>query len=59
MDWNTVNGILRAILPAALAYAVGKGWITQNSVGDISAAVIAIGAAGWSVVTNAPSINKS
>ena len=54
MDWNTLNGVLRAIVPAGLAYAVGKGWITQGSVGDISAALLAVAAAGWSVVTNKP-----
>lgn len=52
MDWNIINGILRAIVPAALAYAVGKGWITQSQVGDITAAVLTLAAAGWSVKTN-------
>lgn len=52
MDWNIVNGILRAIVPAGLAYAVGKGWITQSQVGDITTAVITLAAAGWSVKTN-------
>lgn len=54
MDLNTINGILRALVPAVLAYAVGKGWITQGSVGDIMAAVLAIASAAWSVKTNLP-----
>lgn len=52
MDWNVVNGVLRAVIPATLAFAVGKGWITQSQVGDITAAIITLAAAGWSVVTN-------
>lgn len=52
MDMNTINGVIRAVLPAALAYAVGKGWIPAGSVADISAAVLAIAAAVWSVTTN-------
>ena len=52
MDGNTINGILRAVIPAALAYAVGKGWITQSQVGDITAAIVTLVAAGWSVKTN-------
>jgi hypothetical protein len=54
MDTNTLNGVVRAILPAGLAYAVGKGWIAQSSVADISAAVVAVMAAVWSVASNRP-----
>lgn len=52
MDTNVINGVLRAVLPAALAYAVGKGWITSSQVGDITTAVITLAAAAWSVATN-------
>lgn len=54
MDMNSVNGVIRAVVPALLAYAVGKGWISSGAVGDITAAVAAIAAAVWSVVTNKP-----
>ena len=54
MDLNSITGILRAIVPAICAYAVAKGWIAAGAVGDISAAVIAIAAAVWSVKTNKP-----
>ena len=54
MDLNTINGIIRAVVPAALAYAVAKGWVTESSVGDITAAIVAIAAAVWSVKTNKP-----
>lgn len=49
-------GALRALLPAILAYAVGKGWVSASSVGDISALVLALGAAGWSIYSNAKSV---
>ena len=49
---NTINGVLRAVVPAVLAYAVARGWVTQGSVGDITAAVVTIAAAIWSVFTN-------
>lgn len=52
MDLNTLNGIVRAVLPAALAYAVGKGWITQNMVGEITAAIVTLISAAWSVQSN-------
>ncbi len=54
VDANVVSGVLRAVLPAALAYAVGKGWITESSTADISAAVLAVGAAVWSIMSNQP-----
>lgn len=58
MDMNVVNGVIRAVVPAGLAYAVGKGWITQSSVGDIMAAVMAVVAAGWSVASNRKPVAK-
>ena len=54
MDINTINGVLRAVVPAICAYAVGKGWIAAGTVGDISTAVLAIAAAVWSVISNKP-----
>lgn len=54
MDSNSIAGILRAIVPAALAWAVGKGYVSSSSVGDITAAVVAIASAIWSVVSNRP-----
>ena len=49
---DQVNGVLRSVLPAVLAYVAGKGWIPAGSVADISAAILAIGAAIWSVQKN-------
>lgn len=48
---NTINGILRAIVPAVMAYAAGKGWITQGAAAEIGAAIITIAAGIWSVTS--------
>ena len=52
MNYDQITGILRAIVPAGLAWAVGKGYVPAGSVGDIGAAIAAIGAAVWSVYNN-------
>lgn len=52
MDMNTINGVIRAVVPALLAYAVGRGWISAGSVGDITAAVVALASAAWSITSN-------
>lgn len=45
-----ITGILRAIIPAAIAYAAGKGvdlsWLTNP---DVVAGLAALGCAAWSV----------
>lgn len=52
MDWNTVNGVIRAAGPAAVAYAAGRGWITTDQGNEIVAATLTCGAAVWSVISN-------
>lgn len=54
MDSNSIAGVIRAIVPAVLAYAVGKGWIGETSVTDITAACVAIASAVWSILSNRP-----
>ncbi len=54
MDLNSINGVIRAIVPAVLAYCVGKGWIGETSVTDITAAAVAVASAVWSIVSNKP-----
>lgn len=49
MNYEQIAGVLRAVLPALLAYAVGKGWVSSSSVADITAGIIAVGAALWSI----------
>ena len=52
MNTDQITGIVRAVVPAACAYAVGKGWITTSSVGDITAAAVAVASAIWSIQNN-------
>ncbi len=52
MNSDQVTGILRALVPAFIAYAVGRGWVSASSAGEVGAAIITLGAAGWSVYTN-------
>ena len=55
MDSNQLNGIIRAVVPALLAFAVGDGLITQDTATQIAAAAVAVAAAVWSWYTNKPS----
>lgn len=52
MNANVVMGILRAVVPGLVGYLVGKGYIPAGEAADLTAAIITIGAAGWSVATN-------
>ena len=52
MDKDLLTGPLRALVPAFVAYAVGKGWIPAGSAAEIGAAIMALAAAGWSIRTN-------
>ncbi len=52
MNYDQYTGIIRAIAPAVVAYLVGKGWITSDTAGLIVTAVVAFGAAVWSVINN-------
>lgn len=54
MTWDQIAGPLRAILPALLAFAVGKGWINAGSADWIVTSILAVGAAAWSVWSNRP-----
>lgn len=52
MNQNQITGLARALVPAIVAYIVGKGYLSQSSAADVSAAIIALLAAGWSVQTH-------
>lgn len=54
MDYNVIAGVLRAVLPAAFAYAVGAGWIPAGDYGSLTAALVAVGASIWSIKSNIP-----
>lgn len=52
MDFNVIAGILRAVLPAAIMYAIGKGVLPAGDYSDVVGAVITLSAAVWSVKSN-------
>lgn len=52
MTQDQFTGLLRAILPGILGYLAGKGLIPGDQVGPIAAALVTLGAAGWSVYVN-------
>ena len=52
MNSNVVMGILRAVVPGLVGSLVGAGYIPAGDAANLTAAIITIGAAGWSVVTN-------
>lgn len=52
MNQDQMTGIIRAVVPAILAYAVGRGWVDAGMVGDITTAIVTIAAAIWSVHNN-------
>lgn len=59
MNMNQFNGILRAVLPSMLSFAVARGWLTDAGVASVSdsvitiiAAAVTIASAGWSFHTN-------
>lgn len=54
MDVNTINGVLRALLPAIIAYLVGKGTIPAGDYGTVIASFTALIAAAWSIWSNKP-----
>ena len=54
MDINVINGIIRAVAPAVIAYLAGKGIIPASDYGDLIAAISALAAAVWSVRSKKP-----
>ena len=52
MDINIVNGVIRAVAPALVAYLAGKGILPAADYSGVVAAICALVAAGWSIKTN-------
>ncbi len=48
MNQEQVLGILRIVLPSIMAFFVGKGWIADSAVADLTTATVTIAAAVWS-----------
>jgi len=54
MGNDQFTGILRAVIPALVAYVAGKGWLPADTASDVGAGLITIVAAMWSWKTNTP-----
>jgi hypothetical protein len=52
--YDAITGVMRALVPAAVAWGAGAGYIPSESAGDVIAALTAVGAAGWSIFNNRP-----
>lgn len=60
MTLNQINGIIRAVVPALLAYFVANGKLPDSFVSDVTTALtalVAVGAAGWSFYANSNKAN--
>jgi hypothetical protein len=52
MSQDQILGALRIIIPVVLSYVAGAGWIEQSEVANISAAIVTVVAAVWSVIVH-------
>jgi glycerol-3-phosphate dehydrogenase len=54
MNADQIGGIVRALLAAASGWAVGHGYLDNNTALALSGAVVTIATAVWSFYTNKP-----
>lgn len=54
MNWSQITGALDRIVLIGLTWAVSKGYITSADVAPLSAAIIAVAGAGYSLYVNRP-----
>lgn len=52
MNYDQYTGIVRAIVPALIAWLVAKGYLTDSVGADVGVAIITVAAAVWSVLNN-------
>lgn len=53
MNYAAITGLIRVVVPSALAYAIGKGWVTQDMATQVMSFLGTIAVAGgWSAVAN-------
>jgi len=54
MTLDMIKGIIRTVVPALLAYLVGNGIITNDTVSMIVTVLTTLAAAGWSIYNKQP-----
>jgi len=52
MTWDTIQGVLRAILAAVGGILVTKGYLDGNTLNDAIGGLLAVGTAIWSIIHN-------
>ena len=52
MNTDMIGGVIRAIVPSAITYLVGKGTLPAGDYSAVIAAVVALVTAIWSIRTN-------
>lgn len=52
MNYDQITGVIRAVLPPILTWFAAKGYIGVDAIAGIVSAVVAIGAALWSLKRN-------
>ncbi len=52
MNLNMFGGIVRAIVPPALSFLIGKGILPAGDYSAVITAALALGTAAWSIHTN-------
>jgi len=55
MNLDQFLGILRVVLPVVLPILTAKGIVPVGATADISSAIVALGAAGWSWIAHTDS----
>jgi hypothetical protein len=48
---NAIIGVLQAVVPAGVTYAVGKGWLTPSDLSFWASVLAGLGFTGWSAGT--------
>ena len=55
LSWKgSIQGALRILIPAVVAFVAGRGWLASEFAGDLTAFLIALGSAFWSAYENRP-----
>jgi hypothetical protein len=49
MNWDDIQGVLRAVIAFGGGYMVAHGYFDNQTVNDVGGAIITLGAAAWSL----------
>jgi hypothetical protein len=52
INLDQITGLARIVIPVVVSYAVGKGWVSASGAGDVTAAILTIGASFWTIAAH-------